>query len=67
MKIERVLVMLCGVILLATMLAVALPSQTTLALPGNLSNSLDSEPTALLSPTFDSSVLLPAVLRAANP
>ncbi|MGD2178004.1 MAG: hypothetical protein PVG71_09305 [Anaerolineae bacterium] len=66
MKIERVLVILCGVILLATMLAVAFPSQTTLALPGRLSMSLDGDVPAAQSPTtFDSSVVLPAVFRGA--
>lgn len=61
MRTERVLVILCGVILLATVLAVSLPSQTTLALRDQLSISLDGEAAAVDGPTFDSFVLLPSI------
>lgn len=74
MRNERMLVVLCGVLLLAALLAMVLASDTTLALQGGLSRLQADDVASGVGSTFDISPLptpepyyLPAVFRAFSP
>lgn len=63
MKMERVLVVVCAVLLLATMVAVSLASGPSPDSPGRL---MDGDAGVVNGPTFDSSILFPVVMRNAD-